>query len=130
MKLFNDTFTTLEQSLNLSAKRNQMISANISNTDTPNYKAKQVTFREALDRETGSLEAKKTQPRHLSFEQNESLFRITSRDNTTYHHNGNNVDIDKEMIDLAKNQIQYQALVERLSGKFNSLKEVIRGGGS
>ena len=41
---------------------------------------------------------------------------------------GNSVDIDKEMADLASNQIYYNALTERISGKFSSLQNVIRGG--
>lgn len=46
----------------------------------------------------------------------------------TYNHNGNSVDIDKEMTELAENQIYYQALVERINGKFNSIKSVLNGG--
>jgi flagellar basal-body rod protein FlgB len=38
------------------------------------------------------------------------------------------VDIDKEMTDLAANQIYYNAVTDRLSGKFQSLQDVIRGG--
>ncbi|MCY8282095.1 flagellar basal body rod protein FlgB, partial [Bacillus inaquosorum] len=48
--------------------------------------------------------------------------------NTSYQQNGNNVDVDKEMTELAQNQINYQALVERMNGKFNSLKTVLTGG--
>ena len=45
-----------------------------------------------------------------------------------YNHNGNNVDVDHEMAELAKNQLYYQAVVDRLNGKFSSLEKVIRGG--
>lgn len=45
-----------------------------------------------------------------------------------YSHNGNNVDIDKEMAELAENQIYYNGLVDRINGKFGSLQTVIRGG--
>ncbi|TWK44489.1 Flagellar basal body rod protein FlgB [Bacillus paralicheniformis] len=38
------------------------------------------------------------------------------------------MDVDQEMSEMAKNQIQYQALVERISGKFNSLRTAITGG--
>ncbi len=53
---------------------------------------------------------------------------ITQQGNTSYQANGNNVDMDKEMADMAENQIYYEALVDRLNGKFNSLQTVIRGG--
>lgn len=48
--------------------------------------------------------------------------------NTRYNHNGNGVDMDKEMADLATNQIYYNALTERINGKFNTLQSVIKGG--
>ncbi len=53
---------------------------------------------------------------------------MTTKNDLVYNHNKNNVDLDKEMSDLAQNQIYYNALVERLNGKFNSLKTVIKGG--
>ncbi|WP_371809617.1 flagellar basal body rod protein FlgB [Halobacillus sp. Marseille-Q1614] len=110
-------------------EKNKVISANITNVDTIGYKAKQVTFKNVLSGELNSLEAKRTHPKHFTFENSSSpVIQTTSRQGTIYNHNGNNVDIDKELNELAKNQIQYQALVERLSGKFNSLKEVVRGG--
>ncbi|MFC7061217.1 flagellar basal body rod protein FlgB [Halobacillus seohaensis] len=129
MKLFNDTFTTLENSLNHSTKKNEAISDNIANVDTPGYKSKDVVFKDVLQNELGSFEAKRTNSRHLPFEGQGTSNSVTvTNEGTTYNHNGNSVDIDKEMNELAKNQIQYQALVNRMSGKFNSIKSVIRGG--
>jgi flagellar basal-body rod protein FlgB len=131
LSLFNNTFNVLSQSLNYAALKNQTISNNIANVDTPNYKAQDVAFKDVLNAATKtSFEAKRTHPKHLSFgnANNWSSFQVVTRQNTTYNHNGNNVDIDKEMTDLAKNQIYYQALVDRMSGKFNSLQTVIKGG--
>ncbi|WP_252313485.1 hypothetical protein [Sinobaca sp. H24] len=45
-----------------------------------------------------------------------------------YHANGNGVDIDKEMSELAKNQLYFNAVTDRLSGKLGSLKTAVRGG--
>lgn len=130
MDLFGHTFNTIEQSLNYATAKNQAISTNISNIDTPNYKAKDVTFKQTLnDAMENSLPAKKTNARHFSF-MNESEFpyQTITKKQTAYNHNGNNVDIDKEMAELAKNQIYYQGLVDRMNDKFNNLQTVIRGG--
>lgn len=81
-----------------------------------------------LDQETSNLEAVKTDYRHVDFTGSGDDYSIVSGSDTSYQQNGNNVDIDKEMTDLAENQINYQALVERMSGKFNSLKTVLTGG--
>ena len=53
---------------------------------------------------------------------------VLHKNPVSYNEVGNSVDIDKEMADLATNQIYYNALTERISGKFSSLQNVIRGG--
>ncbi|QHS22241.1 flagellar basal body rod protein FlgB [Virgibacillus sp. MSP4-1] len=130
MSLFSNTFQILDRSLDYASLKNQTISNNIANVDTPNYKAKDVDFKSALNQAQSSLDAVRTHEKHLPFHSGQSLtqFQVVSRQDTTYNHNGNNVDVDKEMTDLAKNQIYYQAIADRLNGKFNSLKTVLRGG--
>ncbi|MEN2766455.1 flagellar basal body rod protein FlgB [Ornithinibacillus xuwenensis] len=130
MDLFGGTINTLQQSLNYASVKNQTISSNIANAETPDYKAKDVVFKDILNKElTSSITAKRTNSRHLPFENDvQSAYQVVTRNDTTYNHNGNNVDIDKEMSELAQNQIYYQSLVERLNGKFNSLQTVIKGG--
>ncbi|SHF51422.1 flagellar basal body rod protein FlgB [Ornithinibacillus halophilus] len=130
MDLFGGTVQQLQQSLNYASKKNQVISNNIANVDTPGYKAQEVVFKNVLnDKLANSLPAARTHTKHIPFNHNPSPgFQITTNNNTTYNHNGNNVDIDKEMTDLAKNQIYYQSLVDRINGKFSSLQTVIRGG--
>lgn len=130
LKLFSNTISTLENSLNYSSTKQKVIAENIANVDTPNFKAKNVSFKStmqiALDQ---TAEAKKTSTRHLDFKGiTMSNIAITTDRTTSYHNNGNNVDMDKEMSDLAANQIYYNALIDRISGKFQSLQSVIRGG--
>ncbi|GGJ55895.1 flagellar basal-body rod protein FlgB [Anoxybacillus voinovskiensis] len=128
MKLFSRTFNMLEQGLDYASLKQKVIANNIANVDTPNYKAKDVQFKTALEQAMAPLEAYRTDPRHFSFKGNPSNFLVTTRSDVVYNHNGNSVDIDKEMSDLAENQIYYNALVERLNGQFNTLKTVIKGG--
>jgi len=130
LDLFGQTIHTLEQSLAYSSAKNRAISTNIANVDTPHYKAKDVTFKQTLNKLMNqSLSAKRTNERHIPFNANKHIpYQVITKHNTTYNHNGNNVDIDREMTELAKNQIYYQALVDRMNGKFNNLQTVIRGG--
>lgn len=130
MKLFSNTITTLENALNYSSTKQKVIAENISNADTPNYKAKNVSFNSALQQAIDqSMQAKRTDVRHFDFKgQSSSAIQVTTNNRTSYNNNGNNVDIDQEMSDLATNQIYYNALTERISGKFQSLQSVIRGG--
>lgn len=129
MDLFNGTIRSLENTLNYATAKHQAISDNISNVDTPNYKSKAVVFKNVLnDSLSNQIETKRTNSKHFSFSQHTKSYQTISRQNTTFNHNGNNVDMDKEMTDLAKNQIYYQGLVDRINGKFSSLQTVIRGG--
>lgn len=129
MNLFDGTITNLKQSIDYAAAKNRTISANIANVDTPNYKSKDVAFKNVLNDEMNYIEAKHTNSLHLPFgKSNQGNYKVVTNNRTVYNHNGNNVDIDKEMTDLAKNQIYYNGLIDRINGKFNSLQTVIRGG--
>ena len=128
MKLFSNTIQSIEKAITFSTAKQKVISNNIANVDTPNYKAQEVRFNQAFGNEMQRLRALKTNSQHIDFGSSSSNYRIISRNSTSYQQNGNNVDIDQEMTDLAKNQIQYNALIDRLSSKFNSLKTVVKGG--
>lgn len=131
MELFGGTFQTLENSLNYASAKNRTISSNIANVDTPSYKSKDVVFKNVLNETLNtSIKTKRTHTEHIPFNNLNSnrTFKTVTNQNTMYSHNGNNVDIDKEMSDLAKNQIYYRSLVDRINGKFSSIQTVIRGG--
>ncbi|MBM7716485.1 flagellar basal body rod protein FlgB [Siminovitchia sp. FSL H7-0308] len=128
MTLFSGIFPTLEASLKYSTIKHEVSSQNIANADTPNYKGKRVSFKKALDNSVANMKSHRTDPRHFTLKSD--LHPTTGIDNVRvqYRHDGNSVDIDKEMSDLAANQIYFNAISDRLNGKFNSLKNVIKGG--
>ncbi|WP_428908668.1 flagellar basal body rod protein FlgB [Niallia sp. Krafla_26] len=130
MSLFSGAISTLSHALNYSATKQKVISQNIANVDTPNYKAKEVSFRAAYDQAlNGSLGMTKTDPKHIDVNRKTNVsYTVLHKNPFNYHESGNSVDIDKEMTSLATNQIYYNALIERVSGKFSSLQNVIRGG--
>jgi len=126
-------FTILQKALDASWLRNQVISNNIANVDTPNYKAYKVEFEELLRdamKKTGTR-ANITNPRHIPIG-NDSLEvikpRIVRDTGTSIRMDGNNVDIDVQQASLANNTIMYQALVDQLSAKLARLKMVINEG--
>ncbi|WP_227935804.1 flagellar basal body rod protein FlgB [Alkalihalobacillus deserti] len=131
MDLFGSSnIKAIERGLQGAQLRQKAISNNIANIDTPNYKAKQVSFKHTLTdaMNESKLTANRTNSQHVEFRTiNRSPIVETNR-TTMYNHNQNNVDIDLEMAELAKNQIYYNALIERINGSFNSLQTVIKGG--
>ena len=73
-------------------------------------------------------EMARTDARHLEFQSGQAATPVTINRNTKMTPNGNNVDMDFEMAELAKNQLWYNAVTERVNGKFSSLRSVINEG--
>lgn len=132
MKIFPQSFQSLEQALSTAALKQRVHSANIANVDTPNYKSKQVNFQTTLNGVLNNqfISSYKTNTKHIAFSSetppsNPTTIKVNN--DTQYSPNGNNVDMDYEMAELAKNQLWYNAVTERVNGKFNSLRTVIEG---
>ncbi len=125
----------LERAMDVSTLRQRTISNNIANVDTPYFKSKQVVFEELLQSEmdnSGSkLEAYTTNSRHISFGRQGRIPapQIVSNPQGFVQNNGNDVDLEYEMNQLAKNQIWYNGLVQMTNGYFSKLRSVIEGGG-
>lgn len=129
--LNNDRMNLMENSLNAAVMRQNTTANNIANADTPGYKAQKTVFQQYLNEAQGStLQAHRTDERHLTFgsQSGNSQPEVVTQDNTMYNHNGNNVDIDHEMSEMAKNQIYYNSLIERLNGQFNSIRTALGSG--
>ncbi|KHD86499.1 flagellar basal body rod protein FlgB [Bacillus ginsengihumi] len=129
MNLFSNTFSTLENALNYSSTRQKVITNNIANVDTPNYKAQDVSFKNVLQDSIDSIKTIRTDPRHFDLSDDSTDSNVTiTQNNGSYNNNGNSVDIDNEMSNLASNQIFYESLIELEKGKLSSLLNVVKGG--
>ncbi|SOC35513.1 flagellar basal body rod protein FlgB [Ureibacillus acetophenoni] len=129
MNLFGGTINSLEKGLQYATLKNKTIAQNIANVDTPNYKAKDVSFKQMLqDKQTTFISANRTDIRHYDFEITNKPSNVSSYENFTYRNDGNGVDMDAEQAKLAQNTIYYNALVDRINGKLNTLNTVIKGG--
>jgi len=129
------TTAILEQGLNATTIRRNLIANNIANIDTPGYKRAELSFesqlRRAITSETPSrLEAYKTDSRHIDFDK-----KIDFRDvqacisveyDTSYRNDGNNVDIDREAADASKNTMQYNLMMEIYNRNIKLLDSVMR----
>ncbi|NMA64940.1 MAG: flagellar basal body rod protein FlgB [Clostridiaceae bacterium] len=116
--------SNIEHALDAAWLRNEVISHNIANVDTPDYKRKAVQFEEFLGNEmkTGRIS------RGTSKFSTQNIRIVEDPASSSYRSDGNNVDIENEMALLAANSLRYNTLIQRLSGDFQKLKNVIRGG--
>jgi flagellar basal-body rod protein FlgB len=128
---FMKTFQTLETALQIAQKRHGLIASNISNLDTPEYRAKDIDFKETLERalegDQGSRLVK-THPDHISLQNNRSV-QFEAREDDEEFNGINYVNIDKEMTRLTQNNLIYRTAVEGLLRKMSLLREVIKEGG-
>ena len=130
-----NTVDLMSKALDVSELRNEVISNNIANVDTPGFKRSDVNFESILNDAINSnkLAGFVTDKNHIpinsaSIENIEP--QIVQDNSTSMRLDGNNVDIDVEMSNLAKNQLYYDALAQRVSGELNSLLTAIKDGGN
>lgn len=128
MKVFSQSMSIIENAIQQTSTKQKVISQNIANVDTPGYKTKDVSFKSAFDSALSNMNTYKTDERHFDFTPSNLNTTVLTKKNVTYNESGNSVDMDQEMSELAANQIQYNALVDRMSSKFNGLENVIKGG--
>ena len=127
----------LEKGLDTESLRRKVIANNIANVDVPHFKRSEVNFeselkRAIMDREEkeNKLPALMTDERHIPFFVPRDVTAVRSRINldynTSYRNDGNNVDVEKEMVDAAKNLMRYNAFTTSLNNNFKMLKFVMR----
>jgi flagellar basal-body rod protein FlgB len=117
----------LEKFIDYCSVKNKVISKNIANIGTENYKRQDVNFKEVLN-SVGEMKA--TNSKHLKLpEISQDNFEI-SKDKSLENTSGiNNVDIDKEMSELATNSIQFRFASRKIGDYYRGLQNVIKGGG-
>lgn len=127
----------LERSLDAESLRKKVIADNIANVDVPHFKRREVNFESELNRalqekakNSEKLPAIMTDERHIPFFIEKDIRSVEPRVNldynTSYRNDGNNVDIEKEMVDSSKNMMRYNALVSGLNHNYKMIKMVIK----
>ena len=128
------SYDLLAKALDFRATRSKIISANIANVDTPYYKAKDISFEDALmseamkmyQKDDKELHLAKTNPMHMDLEDD-------SHDSPSYYlrathaqrNDANTVDLDIETTELSKNQMMYQAAMSALQKESRMFKSML-----
>ncbi len=120
-----DYINVLDKAADASALRNKAIANNMANIDTPGYKRQDVSFAanleealrhsrfESLDDKVGSIRMDRLKGK-----------QFTDSEGYSYRLDGNNVDIDTENAELAKNNILYNGLTQSLTAEFQNIRAV------
>ena len=122
-----DYINVLDRAADAAWQRNEAISNNIANVDTPGYKRQDVAFESVLQQALGNNRYESMDDKVA----NVDLSRLRGRAyldyaNYSYRLDGNNVDIENENVMLADNQLKYQGLISSINQEFTNLKTVMK----
>lgn len=122
-----DYVDLLAKGADASYLRNETIAQNIANVDTVNYERQDVDFE-------GALQQALMKNSYVSLDDKVSRMDLSDLDvkvyteHTSYSYrlDGNNVDIDTENVELAKNQLVYRGLTSSITQELNRIQSVCK----
>lgn len=107
--------------------RNEALTNNIANQDTPNYTRTDVQFEDILKRELRRGRNESLDQRVAGVNGRGLKTRVyTDYTGTSYRIDGNNVDPETEEVELASNEIKYQAILDSINSEFTQIKSVLK----
>ena len=119
----------LKSAADASWTREEVLTNNIANVDTPNYKRQDVEFSSylanALQR-SGKNSSSLTQRVNNVDYKDISIRTYTDNSTLSYRTDGNNVDLSTENVELASEQINYNALIDSMNNEFSRFKTVLK----
>ena len=117
----------LTKAADASWTRESLIANNIANADTPGYKRQDIDFQSVLKNELSNYKYMNLDQKMNSVDLSKLKASVyTDHKNYSYRLDGNNVDIDTEQVELASEQIKYQALTQSITSEFQRLQAVIK----
>lgn len=131
---FDNALGPHAQALQLRAQRTEVLAQNIANADTPGYLARDMDFSKVLARQLENTSGagggvRTTHARHIS----EGHSGSSTAESLKYRmplmpsFDGNTVDVQTEQAQFAENNLQFQASLRFLDGKFKGLMSAIKG---
>ena len=134
-QIFSNSDAVLEQSLNHRLAKQNVIASNLSNAETPGYRAMGYEFESQLQAATGSNESlamRVSNEKHIAHQgvgaDGSVQPDLHVKPTESVGNDGNTVDADQENADMAETQILYRATVELLNRKLGMLRYGINGG--
>lgn len=118
-----------EKSLDYLWQKQKITSNNISNQNTPNFKAEYITFEDELERKLKMTGTRSTNRSYKDLREaiRSSKMTVHETENEHMSMDGNNVDITAESAELARATLQYQYLIQSFNFDYTRLRTAIKG---
>lgn len=122
-----DYINVLNKAADASWLRNEAISNNIANADTPGYKRQDVAFESELKKALGNRRSESMDAKVAKVKTSRlNPVPYTDSEDFSYRLDGNNVDPENENVILAANQLKYQGLIMSINHEYANLQSVIK----
>jgi len=120
----------LERMVDLAALRHKLLASNVANATSPGYQRRDIDFQKELSQamETRQVRPKTTRPKHMVSERAAGAPKVQRLTGGVNASEVSEVDIDKEMAQLAVNTLNYEIGMEFITRTFRGLRSAIRGG--
>lgn len=116
----------LTKAADASWTRESVINNNIANVSTVGYKRQDIDFQSVLKEELGNCKHKSLDNKINELDISDLNAEIyTDSANYSYRLDGNNVDIDTENVELASEQIRYDALATSINSEFSRMRAAL-----
>jgi flagellar basal-body rod protein FlgB len=116
---------SLEKVLDGTVSRNRVLADNIANIETPGYTRKEVSFEDQLNNVMSQTDG-------MSDDKISDIRNVTpsvkNDENAPRRENGNNVNIEHEVVELAKNSMQFETAAQLLTMEFRGVRSAISEG--
>lgn len=132
---FGKSLDILQRSMSVATMRHSVIADNLANADTPDFKRSDLNFetmlKKALESET---------PKTTIVSKDDPFYQMINRTIdyrdvkalkvtdflTTSDNNGNNVDLEQEIMESQKNQMRYDLMARSVANQFSRVNIVLR----
>jgi flagellar basal-body rod protein FlgB len=122
--------SALRRQMTIAAARELAAASNLANVNTPGYKTEDVPFDAALDRQLQTVGPAATHPQHLGTGGQAGAASLSTApvDNLPERRDGNNVQIDRELISMTRAASDFAAAQTVLAAKFRLVRYAINEG--
>lgn len=118
--IFGSNLADFQNALGRTTQRHALLSNNLANVNTPGFKRKDIDFNVILQQELTPSKARMQQVQEQQAQ--------AASDQTSIRLDGNNVDLEHEVMGIAETEMRYEALTDMTSNYFSQLKNAIREG--
>jgi len=131
MSIFDSTtIPVLQEVVSFAQARHEILVGNVANMDTPGYQVRDLSVETFQDRLREAIEAHdetgdSISPGEISGNREEAMRRVREASQNVLYHDGSNVDIEKQVLEVSKNQYMHNMAISIMTSQFELLRVAV-----